>query len=364
MLQHLGDALLLFGHVGVGLAHDANQVCHQFVEKRGLFAQLVTVADGSAHDAALHVTAPFVAGHHAVAHQKRGRADVVGNHAQALVLHVSAASFPRSRFDQRVENIDFVVAVDVLQNRSQTLQPHTRVHARCREFDQAAVGLHVKLHEHVVPNLDKTVTVFLWATWWAAGDVRAVVVKNLAARAARSRISHHPEVVRSVFFTFVVANADDAVGWQANLVVPNVVGFLVINVDRGQQLFCRQTVYLGQQLPAPFERVALEIVAKTPVAHHFKESMVTRRVAHVFQVIVFTTRTQASLHAGGTHVGALVQPQKHVFELHHARVGEHQRRVITRHQRARRHDGVPLGGVKVEEGLADVGDGEFGLNGW
>jgi hypothetical protein len=44
---------------------------------------------------------------------------------------------------------------------------------------------------------------------------------------------------------------------------------------------------------------------------------------------------------------------EHVLELHHAGVGEQQRRVVARHQRAGRHDGVTLGSEEVEEALAD-----------
>ncbi len=332
--QHLGNTLLLLGDTGVGFAHHAHQIGHQFVEKRGLFAQLVAVADGAADDAALHVAAPFVAGHDAVAHQKRSRADVVGNHAQALVAQIGAPRLARGSFDKGVENVDFVIAVHVLQNGGQTLQTHAGVDARCGQLDQTAISLHVKLHEHVVPNFNKAVAVFIGAAWRAAGDLRAVVVKNLAARAAGAGVGHHPEVVRGVFFAFVVANADDAVGRQANLVMPDVIGFLVVNVDGDQQFVSRQAIDLRQQLPAPFERIALEIVAKAPITQHFKEGVVACGVTHVFQIVVLAARTQARLHTGCSHIGAFVQTQKHVLELHHARVGEHQRGVVARHQGA------------------------------
>jgi hypothetical protein len=71
------------------------------VEERRLLAQLVAVADGAAHDAALHIAAAFVAGDHAVAHQERRSADVVGDHAQALVVQVGHAGFTRGGLDQR-----------------------------------------------------------------------------------------------------------------------------------------------------------------------------------------------------------------------------------------------------------------------
>ena len=221
----------------------------------------------------------------------------------------------------------------MLQDGSQALQAHASVYTWRRQVIQAAVSLHVELHEHVVPDFNEAVTVFTGAAGWAAGDVLAMVIKNLAARPARAGVSHHPEVVRRVFFALVVANAHNAVGGQANLVVPDVVGLLVVNVDGGQQLFRRQFVDFGQQFPTPQQRIAFEVIAKAPVAQHFKERMVPRGVAHVFQVVVFAARPQAGLDAGSPHVAAFVGTQKHVLELHHARVGKHQRRIITRHQR-------------------------------
>ena len=153
------------------------------------------MANRAADDAPLHVAAPFAAGNHAVAHQKRGRADVVGDDAQRIVVQISAAGFTRSGFDQRVKNIDFVIAVYVLQDGGQALQAHAGVHARRGQFVQTAIGLHVKLHEHVVPNFNETVAVFVRAAGRAAGNVRAVVVKNFGARAARAGVGHHPKIV-------------------------------------------------------------------------------------------------------------------------------------------------------------------------
>ncbi len=144
---------------GIGVAHQAHQVRHQLVEERRLLAQLVAVADGAAHDAALHVAAAFVARDHAVAHQEGRGADVVGDHAQALVLQVLLAGLARGGLDQRVEEVDLVVAVHVLQDGGQALQAHAGVHAGRGQRLHAAVGLHVELHEHVVPDLDVAVAV-------------------------------------------------------------------------------------------------------------------------------------------------------------------------------------------------------------
>ena len=321
--QRFGDALFFAAQLGVGLAHQPHQVGHQLVEKRGLLTEFVAVADGAAHDAALHIAAPFVAGQHAVADQKRRGADVVGDHFERVVLQIGAASFAGGGFNQLVKDVDLVVAVHVLQDGGDALQAHAGVHAGRGQFVQAAVGLHVELHEHMVPDFDEAVAVFVRAAGRATGNVGAVVVKNFGTRAAGAGVGHHPEVVGGVFFALVVADAHDAVCGQADFFVPDVIGLVVINVDGDHQALGRQFVDLGQQLPAPLQAFALEIVAKAPVPQHFEKRVVAGGVAHVFQVVVLAASAQTGLYRGGAHIGALVGTQKHVLELHHARVGEH-----------------------------------------
>ena len=359
-LQHVGDALGLRRQIGVGIAHQRHQVGHQLVEERGFAAQLVAVADGAAHDAALHVAPTFVAGNDAIGHQKRGGAQVVGNHTQAGAGQVCMAGFTGSGSNQLLEQVDLVVAVHVLQDGGQTLQAHAGVHAGRGQRGDGAVLVHLELHEHVVPDLDEAVTVFFRAARGATGDVIAMVVKDLGARAAGAGVGHHPEVVRFVAAALVVADADHAVGGQADLFRPDVVGFIVLGIHRGQQAFFWQLVNLGQQLPGPLQALALEVVAERPVAQHLEEGVVARGVTHVLQVVVLATRPQTGLHRRGAHIAALVGAQEHVLELHHAAVGEHQCGVVARHQRAGRHHGMATLGKKVQESLADFGHGGHG----
>jgi hypothetical protein len=58
-----------------------------------------------------------------------------------------------------------------LQDRGQALQAHAGVDAGRGQLLHAAVGLHVELHEHVVPDLDEAVAVFVGLPGRAAGDV-------------------------------------------------------------------------------------------------------------------------------------------------------------------------------------------------
>ena len=184
----------------------------------------------------------------------------------------------------------------MLQNSCQALKAHTSVNARCWQVVQAAIGLHVELHEHVVPNFNVTVAVLLGATGRATCYFGAVVIKDFRARTAGTGVGHHPEIVGHVTSAFVVTNAHHTLGRQTYFLSPDVVGFVVFNVDSGPEFFCRQFVNLCEQLEGPLQAVAFEIIAKAPVAQHFKEGVVTCGVTHVFQIVVLAACTQTCLH--------------------------------------------------------------------
>src|SRR5690606_9146533 len=156
------------------------------------------VANGAADDAAQHVAATLVAGDHPVGDQKTAGTDMVGQHLQRRVVEVGGRSLPGSNADQRLEQVDLVVAVDVLEHRRNPLQPHAGVHAGLGPRVRPPRFVAVVLHEHVVPDLDVTVAVFLRGAGGAAPDIRAVVVEDLGAGATGAGVPHHPEVVGGV----------------------------------------------------------------------------------------------------------------------------------------------------------------------
>ena len=86
--------------------------------------------------------------------------------------------------------------------------------------------------------------------------------------------------------------------------------------------------------PGVLDRILLEIIAEAEVAQHLEKGVVTRGVADVFQIVVLAAGAHAALRRHRAGVGTLVLAGEHVLELHHAGVGEQQRRVVARNQRA------------------------------
>ena len=72
-----------------------------------------------------------------------------------------------------------------------------------------------------------------------------------------------PEVV-------LLAEAEDALGGDAHLLVPDVEGLVVVQIDGGVQPVRLQPHHLSQELPAPCDGLVLEVVAEGEVAQHLE----------------------------------------------------------------------------------------------
>ena len=169
------------------------------------------------------------------------------------------------------------------------------VDGRLRQRVHHAAVVAVELHEHEVPDLDVAVALGLGRSGRAAPDLGPVVVEDLRARPAGTGVGHLPEVVARVLGALVVADAHAALRRDADLLRPEVVGLVVVDVDGRPQLLGRQPVDLGQQLPRVADRVALEVVAEAEVAQHLEERVVPRRVADVLEVVVLAAGAHAAL---------------------------------------------------------------------
>jgi hypothetical protein len=79
-----------------------------------------------------------------------------------------------------------------------------------------------------------------------------------------------------------------------------------------------------------------------------------QRRSDVVEIVVLAAHAHALLRCRGACVRALFLAKEGILELIHARVGEEQRRVIMRHERRARHDGVSLLTEVIEETAADL----------
>ncbi len=249
--------------------------------------------------------------------------------------------------DQRPHQVGVIIVVLALQQRADPFQPHAGVDRLHVQRPHRAICELFVLHEDVVPDLDEPVAILVGAARRAAPDMVAVVIEDLGAGAAGAGRTHAPEIV-------VGRDADDPVLGQACDLLPDRRRLVIGMIDGDQQAVLVQPEFLCQQVPGKGNRVILEIVAKAEIPQHFKEGMVARGIAHIVQIVVLAARAHAFLRRCGPLVIPRLDPGEQVLELHHARIREHQRRIIARHQRRTGHDAVAVLFEEAKEGRSDV----------
>ena len=251
------------------------------------------------------------------------------------------------RLDEVAEQIDTVDVVPALEHGRDPLQPHARIDRGPGQVDSLVPGNLLELHEDEVPDFDEPVAVLAGAARRAAGNVVAVIVEDLGTRPAGARGPHRPEIVGG-------RDADDPAFRQPGDLLPQIEGLVVLGVYRGQQPVRRQPEFPGHQFPRELDRQFLEVVPEGEIAQHLEKRGVPRGVAHVVEIVVLAAGAHAFLRRHGAVVIARLGAGEHVLELHHAGVGEHERRVVARHQRARRDGLVAMRHEIVDERLSDV----------
>ena len=309
------------------------------------------MAHGAAHDAAEHIAAAFVRRQHAVGDQERRRAQMVGDDAGRRLLRPVGvdAGEVGDLADDRREQVDLVVVVRPLQHRGDALEPHAGVDRGLRQVDALAARQLLVLHEDEIPDLDEAVAVGVRRARRPARDVRAVVVEDFRARAAGADVAHLPEIVGA-------GDADDLLVRQSRDLLPELERLIVVDIDGDGQAILGQPEILGDQIPGELDGAVLEVIAEREVAEHLEERVVARGVADIVEVVVLAAGAHAFLRGRGLRIGALFEAGEDVLELHHPGIGEHQGRVVARHQRRRRHHGVAVGREVIEELPPDLVD--------
>src|SRR5690606_3206470 len=175
LTQYLFDPRLLPNQFGVGVPHLQDQIGHKPMKEQPRLAQLVAMAQRATDNAAKHIATTLVARNNPIYDQKAAGANMVGDDLAGIIAQVGGGRFARGRLDERLKQIDFVVGVHMLQNSSNALQPHARIHARAGQRRHVALRVALELHEHKVPDLDKAVAVFFRRSGRTAPDFGAMV---------------------------------------------------------------------------------------------------------------------------------------------------------------------------------------------
>ena len=243
------------------------------------------------------------------------------------------------------DGVDVEEAGHVLADAGQALEAHAGVDVLVRELGVVALAVGVELGEDVVPDLDIAVAVAAdGAVGLAAAVLLAAVVVDLAAGAAGAG-AVLPEVV-------LAAEAEDALGRDADLVAPYGEGLVVVLKDaRVEPVGVHaDPVGAGEELPAPGDGLVLEVVAEGEVAQHLEEGAVARGLADVVDV----AGADALLAGADAPARRDLLAGEVGLERRHAGVYQQQRGVVLRHERKARQAQVSLGFEKAQEHLPQL----------
>ena len=307
------------------------------------------MTNGAAQQAAQNVAAALVGRDNAVADHHDGGADVVGDNAQGNIGLVALAVVLAGDFGNLVRDVAHGVNIeqraDALNHAREALEAHAGVDVLLLQLGVVAVAVVVELREYVVPYLHVAVTVAAdRAARLVAAEFLAAVIVDFGARTARTG-AMLPEVV-------LLAEAEDALGRDADLLVPDFERLVVVNVDGRVQAVGvdADPVRARQELPAPVNGLALEVVAEGEVAQHLEEGAVAGGLANVLDI----AGADALLAGGNAVARRLLLAGEERLHRRHAGVDEQKRRVVLRDERKARQAEMTLGLKELEVHLAQL----------
>ena len=251
--------------------------------------------------------------------------------------------------DQGGEEIRVEIAPHTLQDGRHAFETHAGVDRGLRQVD-SLIGAHLLvLHEHQVPEFEEAVTVLVLAARRPALEFGSLIDEDLRTGTTGTGIAHRPEVVRC-------RDSNDPVIAESRHTPPQGGSLFVGGVHRDEKAVAGKPEDSGHQVPGEFDRVVLEVVAEREVAQHLEEGVMTGRETDNVEIVVLAAGAHAFLGRGGAAVGTLLDSGEDVLELHHAGVGEEQRRVVVRHERTRLHGDMVMFREEVEERGTDLTD--------
>src|SRR5204862_222292 len=131
------------------------------------------------------------------------------------------------------------------------------------------------LHKDQVPDLKVSITVaaYALALMPRRPDLRPLIVQNLGAGSARAGVPHLPEIV-------LLPHSLNAVHRKTDL-PPEIVGFIIILIDRDPKMLLRQVPAFCKKLPSVSDRLGFKIVSERKISKHLKERVMACCPANV-----------------------------------------------------------------------------------
>ena len=203
---------------------------------------------------------------------------------------------------------------------SKTLQSHTGIDVFLNQICVMPVSVVVKLREHNIPYLNKTVSFAAHHIFRPCSVLFPAVVVNLRAGTAGTG-TMLPEIV---FFSKTV----HTLSRNTELFRPDAEGFFIVQINTRIKTVLRYPYPFRKKLPGKVQRLRLKIIPEGEIPEHLKKSTVTCRFTDVFDI----SGTNTFLTGGNSSPRRNLLSGKVRLQGRHTRINQKQTVVIMRNQ--------------------------------
>ena len=292
-LDDAQDEVLLLIKLRITILRGLDDTACQRRQEGATDAELTSMTYGTTDDTTEYVATAVVGRHDTVGDHEGHRTGVVGHDTYRYVallaarcLILDATGELADEITKILQRIDVEDGSYILNGDGETLETHTGIDVLLREVTVVSLTIVIKLREYDVPDFHVTVALAAHDVLRAVSVLLTTIIVDLGTWSARSG-AVLPEVV---FLTELV----DVVLRDMHHILPDVIRLLIVYINRRIQTVRIQADTLGQELPCPWNRFLLEVIAEREVSEHLKEGTVAGCLTNILQV----TGTDALL-AGG-----------------------------------------------------------------
>ena len=346
-LDNLHNVVAALAQVAIVALIFTDNSFNHFKQEGLINTQQLAMTSSTAQQTAQNITTTFVAGQNAISDHESRCTNVIGDNTQAhiglIALTVGSAGNAGNMVGDVHNRIHIEQAANALADNRQTLQTHAGVDILLCQLGVVALTVVIELGEHIVPHFHKTIAITArTAAGLTATKLLTTVVVDLRAGTARTG-AMLPEVV-------LLAQSGHVILGNADHLSPNIPSLVIIFIHGGIHTlgFQADPLGAGQELPAPLQRLFLEVVTEREVTQHFKVSAVTCGLTDVFNI----TGTDTLLTGADSSAGRLDLTSKVGLHGSHTGVDQQQGFIVLRNQGEAGQTQMVLALKKLEEHLA------------
>ena len=281
VMQNVQDKGFLFFQFRISIFGSFDDSLTQFLQERSFDTKKTSVTGCTTDQTAKNIASSFIGRHNPIRDQEGSGTHMIRDQTDGyIVLVIDTISFSGNFTDlisQGTQCIYIKNRIYILNNNSQTFQPHTGINIFLFQSLIMTFPVIFELGKYVIPYFHITVAVTSYGTArFTTAVFFSTVIVNLRTRTART-CAVLPEVV---FFS----ETEDSVSRNTNFFIPDIEGFIILFVYRRIQTILIQTYHFCQKFPGPCDGFVFEVITKREVTKHLEESTVTGCLSYVLDI--------------------------------------------------------------------------------